>query len=118
MNDLLQNVDKLKEETDKCIESLSSLSDIYEFLRDLKDNLRDIYNLDSFRDIQNLSKINDTLQHLQTNMNWIGAAIMRITNHMEESWIKLNNGYKQDIETLEKRVWRLEMSVNPPLRLK
>ena len=45
---------------------------------------------------------------LQTNMNWIGAAIMRITNHMEESWVKLNNGYKQDIYTLEKRIAKLE----------
>lgn len=108
MNDLLYNADKLKEETDKCIESLSSLSDIYEFLRDLKDNLRDIYNLDSFRDIQNLSKINDTLHYLQTNMNWIGTAIMRITNHMEQSWITLNDGYKKDIETLEKKILDLE----------
>lgn len=109
MNDLLQNVDKLKEETDKCIESLSSLSDIYEFLRDLKDNLRDIYNLDSFRDIQNLSKINDTLHYLQTNMNWIGTAIMRITNHMEQSWITLMMAIKKILKLLRRKYWILKI---------
>jgi len=108
MNNILHNVDRLKEETDKCIESLSSLSDIYEFLRDLQDNLRDIYNLDSFRDIQNLDTINDVLQRINTNMNWIGASLTRIINHMESSWITLNNGYKQDIEILHKRISKLE----------